>query len=112
MIITAHHTFSGFLDLSAMERLQETGNPVEKLPFHLTVRPGDVVEVDDIYCGLINIQNSISAGFIDIVMSYDYCDDKKVKAIPGYNPNKKQVLVNINGIIGWQDAKDCNGADA
>ena len=65
MIIKALYTFSGRLDLSAKERLQES-NPTEKIPFRLVVSPGDVVEVDDDFYDLVAIQDALSLGYIEI----------------------------------------------
>lgn len=65
MIIKALNTFSGILDLSALERLQES-NPFEKYPFRLYVRPGDIVEVDDEFYTLTSIQNALRLGYIQI----------------------------------------------
>lgn len=66
MIIKALRTFSGFLDLSSLERLQED-NHMEALPFRLVVKPGQLVEVDDKWYTLTNIQNSLKAGYIQIL---------------------------------------------
>ena len=65
MIIKALNTFSGILDLSALERLQEF-NPFEKYPFRLYVRPGDIVEADDEFYTLTSIQNALRLGYIQI----------------------------------------------
>ena len=65
MIIKALNTFGGILDLSALERLQES-NPDEKYPFRLYVRPGDIVEVDDEFYSLTRIQEAITLGFIEV----------------------------------------------
>lgn len=65
MIIKALNTFSSILDLSALERLQES-NPYEKYPFHLYIRPGEVIEVDDKYYTLTSIQNALRLGYIQI----------------------------------------------
>jgi hypothetical protein len=65
MIIKALNTFSGVLDLSALERLQES-NPCEKYPFHLHIKPGDIVEADDKFYTLTSIQNALRIGYIQI----------------------------------------------
>lgn len=65
MIIKALNTFTGILDLSALERLQES-NPFEKYPFRLYMRPGDVVEADDEFYTLTSIQNALGLGYIQI----------------------------------------------
>lgn len=65
MIIKALNTFSGILDLSAMERLQES-NLCEHYPFRLYMRPGDVVEADDKFYNLIRIQDALRLGWIEI----------------------------------------------
>ena len=65
MIIKALNTFGGILDLSAMERLQES-NPYEKYPFRLYIRPGESVEVDDKFYNLTRIQQALSLGYIEI----------------------------------------------
>jgi hypothetical protein len=64
MIITVNKVFAGTLDLSALERVEDLG--VDKLPFHLIVRPGQVIEVDDRWYNLVNIQSSLKAGYITI----------------------------------------------
>jgi len=65
MIIRALNTFGGVLDLSALERLQES-NPCEKFPFRLYIRPGQSVEVDDKFYSLTSIQNALKLGYIQI----------------------------------------------
>lgn len=65
MIIKALNTFSGILDLSSLERLQES-NPFEKYPFRLYMRPGESVEVDDRYYTLTSIRNAIDLGYIEV----------------------------------------------
>jgi hypothetical protein len=65
VIIKALNTFSGILDLSALERLQES-NPCEKYPFRLYIRPGQVVEADDKFYSLTSIQNALRLGYIQI----------------------------------------------
>jgi len=79
MIIKALNTFSGTLDLSALERLQES-NPCEKYPFRLSIKPNQVVEVDDKFYSLISIQNAIKLGYIEI----------------GNLPNQNTSLVNLS----------------
>lgn len=66
MIIKANKNFSGILDLSSLERLQED-NPLERLPFHLTIKPGQLIEVDDKWYNLKNIQSSLKIGYIKII---------------------------------------------
>jgi hypothetical protein len=65
MIIKALNTFSGILDLSALERLQES-NPCEKYPFRLYIRPGEAVEADDKFFTLTSIQNALKLGYIQV----------------------------------------------
>ena len=65
MKIKALYTFSGILDLGALERLQEQ-NPVEKIPFRHYIRPGEIIEVNDKFYSLACIQNAISAGYIEV----------------------------------------------
>lgn len=66
MIIKAKRTFNGILDLSSLERLQED-NHMEALPFRLTIKPGQLIEVDDKWYTLTNIQSSLKAGYIEIL---------------------------------------------
>jgi len=65
MIIKALNTFSGILDIGALERLQES-NPCEKYPFRLYMRPNEVVTVDDKFYSLASIQNALRLGYIEI----------------------------------------------
>ena len=65
MIIKALHTFAGILDLSSLERLQES-NPIESYPFHLYIRAGDIVQVDDKFFTLTSIQNAIKLGYVEV----------------------------------------------
>jgi hypothetical protein len=65
MIIKALHTFSGTLDLSALERLQES-NPLEAYPFRLYIKPGESIYADDKFYALTSIQNAIKLGYIEI----------------------------------------------
>jgi len=59
VIIKALNTFGGILDLSALERLQES-NPIERQPFRLYIRPNESVEVDDEYYTLTRIQEAMN----------------------------------------------------
>lgn len=68
MIITALNTFTGVLDLSALERLQES-NPFEKYPFRLSIRPGQSLPVDDSFYNLTSIQNALNLGYIQITIT-------------------------------------------
>lgn len=73
MIINALNTFSGILDLSALERLQES-NPCEKYPFRVSIRAGESIVADDKFYTLTSIQNAIALGYIQIIVvnnSYD-----------------------------------------
>ena len=65
MIIKALNTFTGILDLSSLERMQES-NPFEKYPFRLYIRPGESVTVDDRYYNLTSVQNAIAGGYIEV----------------------------------------------
>ena len=65
MIITALNTFSGKLDLSANQRLQDKSG-LEGLPFQLVVVPGQVITVEDKWYNLRSIQSAISSGFISV----------------------------------------------
>jgi len=65
MIIKALNTFGGILDLSALERLQES-DPLEKQPFRHYIRPGETIEVDDKFYTLTSIQNALRLGYIEI----------------------------------------------
>ncbi len=65
MIIKALNTFGGILDLSALERLQES-NPIEHYPFRLYIKPGESIEVDDKFYTLTRIQSALNAGYIEI----------------------------------------------
>jgi len=65
MKIKALNTFSGILDLSALERLQEY-NPDEKIPLRLYIRPGEIVEVTDRFYGLARVQDAIRLGYIEV----------------------------------------------
>jgi len=66
MRIRAKNNFTGFLDLSAEERLQEK-DPLEKCDFRLTIKPGQTVTVDDKYRFLHNIQSALAIGYIEIL---------------------------------------------
>ena len=65
MLIKALNTFSGILDLSSLERLQES-NPIEQIPFRHYLRPGNIIEVDDKFYTLVSIQNAIRMGYIEV----------------------------------------------
>jgi len=65
MIITALNTFTGRLDLSANQKLQDKSG-LEGLPFQLTVVPGQVITVEDKWYNLRSIQSAISSGFITV----------------------------------------------
>ena len=65
MIIKANTNFNGVLDISAMDTLQEV-NDTEKDYFRIGIRPGQIIEVDDKWYSLRNIQTAVSAGYIEI----------------------------------------------
>ena len=111
MIITGLNTIYGKLDLSALQRLQED-NPIENASFHLAIKAGDVVEVNDKYCGLISVQNALKLGLIEIQIPASNCNVFALQGITGYDPTKKQSLANIDGVVMWYTARDCNGKDA
>ena len=69
MIITATNLFTGTLDLSAGERLQED-NPLEKQPFRLYIKPGETVTVPDQYYVLRKIQSALQLGYIHVTLQY------------------------------------------
>lgn len=67
MILRALHT-EGFLDISSLEQIEgETGS------FRLTLSPGQVVEINNKWRGLRNIQGAIDRGLLEVV-SYDQTD--------------------------------------
>jgi hypothetical protein len=68
MIIKANNTFVGILDLSSLERLQES-NPLESLQFRRTIKPNQIIEVEDKWYWLTNIQSALKLGHIEI---FDY----------------------------------------
>lgn len=68
MIITALHTFTGRLDLSANQRLQDL-NEIEALPFQLTMLPGQIETADDRFYSLRSIQSAIASGFITVTIT-------------------------------------------
>jgi hypothetical protein len=67
MILRALHT-SGVLDISSQEALQ-VYNELE--PFRLSLKPGQVVEVEDHWRKLKNIDNAIVCGLLEVV-EYNY----------------------------------------
>jgi len=95
MIITALNTFTGRLDLSSNQRLQDL-NEVEGLPFQLTLVPGQVETVDDKFYTLRSIQSAIASGFITvqppqpIVHSFNDLDD-----VPASYVGQKNKLVKV-----------------
>lgn len=56
---------SGFLDISSQEGVES-----EQEPFRLTMRPGQVVTVQDKWRKLKNINSAINAGLLEVI-SYD-----------------------------------------
>jgi len=65
MIIKALNTFKGILDLSALERIQES-NSVEKKELRIHIRPGQQIEVDDSCYYLKRVQDAIKLGYIQV----------------------------------------------
>lgn len=59
---------SGFLDISSQEPYQ--GTIPEMLPMRLTMRPGQIVELQDEYRNLKNIDSAIKCGLLQ-VLDYD-----------------------------------------
>jgi hypothetical protein len=85
MRIKANNNFAGALDLSSMERLSEE-NPIERLPFRLSIRPGQIITVDDKWYTLQNIQSSLRLGYIQIL---DY--ELVVKVDPPTSPTSDGI---------------------
>lgn len=67
MKLRALHT-SGILDISSQEALQVYN---ESEPFRLALKPGQVVEVEDHWRKLKNIDNAITCGLLEVV-EYDF----------------------------------------
>lgn len=67
MFLRALHT-SGMLDISSQESLQVYN---ESEPFRLALRPGQVVEVEDHWRKLKNIDSAIRCGLLE-VLAYNY----------------------------------------
>ena len=65
MRITATASIPGRIDLSSSERLHEE-NPIERLPFRITIGPGESIVVDDKWYTLTSIQNSLGREWITI----------------------------------------------
>ena len=95
MIITALHTFSGKLDLSANQRLQDKSG-LEALPFQLVVTPGQVITVDDKWYNLRSIQSAIASGFITVnpprPIVKDFID---LRDVPSSYLNQRDKLVKV-----------------
>jgi len=66
MRIRAKQPFPSAIDLSTLERLKEK-NPIEAIPFKLLMKPGQVVDVDDQFRFIHNIQAAIRQGYIEII---------------------------------------------
>lgn len=66
MKIKANTNFKGILDLSSREELYNK-NPIEGLPFRLTIKPGQTICVDDKWYTLKNIQSALKTGYIEIL---------------------------------------------
>ena len=66
MIIKATPTCPSILDLSSRERLQEE-NIEEAKTFHLTLRHGNTVRVEDQWYILKSIQGALKLGYIEIL---------------------------------------------
>ena len=65
MIIKATSKLKSILDLSSRERLQES-NLYESKHFRLTLKPNQIVEVDDQWYSLQSIQSAVKDGYIEI----------------------------------------------
>lgn len=96
MIIKAKRNFNGILDLSSLERIRED-NHLEAYPFRLTIKPGQLIEVDDKWYTLTNIQNSLKAEYIEIldykqqnVFSQEVLTPES--STPNFNLTKVEIL--------------------
>lgn len=69
MIIKATSICPANVDISSRERLSDK-NPVERLPFRISIRHGQTIDVDDKYYTLENLQNALKLGYIEI-LDYD-----------------------------------------
>ena len=87
---------SGYLDISSQEPYQ--GNIPETLPFRLTLRPGQVVDIQDEYRNLRNIDSAIRSGLLQ-VLNYDSSDGSLVvnaELKKPYNTMKLDDLADVN----------------
>ena len=66
MKIKANNNFGGSLDLSSKEDYYNK-NPLEKLPFRLTIKANQTVIIDDKWYTLNSIQSALKAGYIQIL---------------------------------------------
>ena len=94
MIITASHTFRGMLDLSANPTLEDL-NELEALPFHLTMKSGQVITVDDKFYSLRNIQGAIKAGYITVKLSNIVQVFTDLKDVPSSYTGNHDRLVKV-----------------
>ena len=66
MKIFATNKFKGSLDLSSKEDFHNK-NPIEKLPFRVTIKSGQTITVDDKWYTLHSIQSALKIGYIEIL---------------------------------------------
>lgn len=99
MIIKALNTFSGILDLSALERLQEQ-DPIEKYPFRHFIRPGESIEVDDKFYTLTSIQNALAGGYIEIGNIPDDPNMNSALVDPSYSGTTLAGIAGENLVFG------------
>ena len=99
MIIKALNTFSGILDLSALERLQEQ-DPIEKYPFRHFIRPGESIEVDDKFYTLTSIQNALAGGYIEIGNIPDDPNMNQALVDPSYSGTTLAGIAGENLVFG------------
>lgn len=85
----------GFLDISSQEPYQ--GEIPEMIPFRLTMRPGQVVEIQDEYRNLRNIDSAIRSGLLE-VLNYNQSDGSIVVNAELKKPYNPMVLNDISDV--------------
>ena len=95
MKILATNKFKGSLDLSSKEDFHNK-NPIEKLPFRVTIKSGQTITVDDKWYTLHSIQSALKIGYIEILdFKEQHVFTAEVKIPENHTINYNLTLVEI-----------------
>jgi hypothetical protein len=112
MILRALHT-KGILDVSSQETHRNRGSAGEDfLHFRLSLKPGQVVEVDDRYRRLKNIDSAINAGLLEVIsldpaITSTFIHTEAAEGGQGTIPGEANLDAGETGTVDEVDLTEC-----